>query len=229
MRHILILLLLLLLLPIPTVANADVYGAKNSQDRVVNLPQDAGRWYVTLFGDVANAKYQEVKGWLQTNPQLKHLVSQCHFNEYATTDIRFLERYAATMPGLPCIRLQSSGGQVVSEWWGHYIPATPQGLYAGIRDDLLNPEHFNRCPLRRPCPKPQPHPEPEPKPEPKPEPIIDTPPVIDPPPVEPTPEPAKSKLPPCWALLGAVLVGSLAGVVQEWQKLYFSGSTSSRF
>ena len=211
MRNILTLLLLLL---IPTVANAEVYGVKNdSQERVVNLPQDSGQWYLTLFGDANTPRYQEVKGWLQTDKQLQHLAAQTHFNSYETSSIRFRERYAASVPGLPCVRVQNSKGQVVSEWWGPYLPMTSQALYAGIRTDLLNPEGFNRCPLRRPCPQPQPQPEP----------VIDTPPVIDQPPVEPVPEPSQSKLPPWWAMLAAVLVGSLAGVIQEWHTQYFKG------
>jgi hypothetical protein len=228
MKRILI-LLMLLALPMAATAGEVQYDA---QERVVNLPQDGGLWYVTLFGDATSGRYAEVQSWLRSDFRLQHLISQCHYNEYSTNDIRFRARYAANIPGLPCVRIQNSMGQVVSEWWGEYLPVTADSLYNGIRDDLLNPELFNRrrcnpCP-RRPCPGPVcPRPNPKPEPEPKPEPPNDKPPVL--PPADPEPEPKRSTLPPWWAMLTAAVLGAGFGVVQEWQKLYFSGQTASKF
>lgn len=222
-------LLMLLVLPMAAIA-ADV--TYDSQERVINLPDDAGQWYVTLFGDATNPDFAKIQQWLQTNPKLSHLVDQCHYNEYSTGDVRFKARYAANMPGLPCLRIQNSRGQVVSEWWGQYIPATSYALFDGIRDDLLNPELFNRrcCPLRR-CPRPpvkppvkppvQPPVQPPVKPPVKPP--VDKPPAIEPP-SKPQPTPVKSKMPPWWAMLAAVVAGAGVGVVQEWKKEYFPES-----
>ncbi len=223
----LLILLMLLALPMAVTAGEVQYDA---QERVVNLPQDGGLWYVTLFGDETSGRYNEVQSWLRSDFRLQHLIEQCHYNEYLTGDVRFRARYSANMPGLPCVRIQNSQGQVVSEWWGEYLPASASGLYDGIRNDLLNPELFNRrrCnPCRPFCPKPKPKPPVNPPVDPPVTPP-DNPPVIDPP-ADPEPQPAKHNLPPWWAMLAAAILGAGFGAFQEWQQLYFSGQTKHKF
>jgi hypothetical protein len=163
----------------------------------VNLPQDQGAWYLTIFGDDG-----QLQTWLKTDVGLAKLKSQVRFNEYTTNQLRY-QRYAKDMPGLPCIRLQNEKGLVVSEFWGDNIPTTSAALYRGIKGDLQDKTSWG-CLRRRRCPAPKREPEPTKPPVIVP---VDTPvgpPVLD----EEPEEPKESRM---WILL--VALGALAGGV----------------
>ena len=91
----------------------------DAEQRVIDLPPN--QWYLTLFGDANDPKFQLLKHWVETHPGLTNLKSQVNFNIYQVGDVRF-ERYKSTLPGLPCIRLQNSEGIVASEFWSDYWP-----------------------------------------------------------------------------------------------------------
>lgn len=186
-------------------------AATPTQERVIVLPQDGGRWFLTIYGDDADLKYQKLKSWLQTHDGLSTLRSQTHYNEYIPTDTRY-QRYAASLPGPVCIRLQNSKGVVTSEFWSDNIPLTAEALFKGIKGDLQDKTSWG-CLKRRRCPTPSPAPTPAPAPAPAP---VDTPPVLedDEQEVEPEPEPTFP-----WILAAlAGFVGAGIGVSQGFKK-----------
>jgi len=176
---------------------------------MVNLPQDQGAWYLTTFGNPADAKYVELKSWLTSNAGLTTLRTQVRFNEYTTDQVRY-QRYTKDMPGLPCISLQNEKGLVVSEFWGDNIPTTSAALYKGIKGDLQDKTSWG-CLRRRRCPKPKPPVEP-----PAPPVVVVPEPPVGPPVLEPEPEPEESKLWLLLVVLGA-LGGGAFGFVQEYK------------
>lgn len=179
-----------------------------TEERMVNLPQDQGAWYLTVFGEAEDAKFVELQTWLATDPGLRKLKTQVRFNEYTTDRVRY-QRYVKNMPGLPCIRLQNEQGLVVSEFWGDNIPSASSVLYRGIKGDLQDKTSWG-CIRRRRCPKPKPQPEP-PAP-----PIVEPELPVGPPVLDPEPEPEESKL---WLLLVvlAALGGGAYGFVEGYK------------
>jgi hypothetical protein len=204
------------------------YGVMHTQERVIDLPQDGGNWYLSVYGDPDDPRYIQLKQWLYTNSVLVDFRKQTHYNGISSKHPRY-QRYAKTMPGLPCIRLQNSKGVVVSEFWDDNIPMTSEALVQGIKGDMQDKASWGCLRKRRnpsPCPTPDTNPTPKPQPVPTP---IDTPPKFEPDPepdkeVGPAPEP-KPGFPWGLALLSAV-IGGIVGVVQGYQKEHLSSPAS---
>ena len=197
----------------------------NAEERVINLPQDQNQWYVSLFGDTADPRFRELQGWFQNHAGLKHLRGQVHWNVYATDSVRYKRRYAKSMPGLPCVRVQTHQGVTASEFWGDYIPMTADGLYNGIRGDISDKASWG-CLRRRRC-RPSPDNEPCPVPTPEPEPVEPDngqKPILPP---EVTPAPM-SGLPPWWLLIGLAVTGAGAGVAAQWKETYYPAKKVAR-
>jgi hypothetical protein len=191
----------------PSELKADeAYGVKYAEERVIDLPADQGKWYVTVFGDPTDAKYRSLKGWFDTHPSLKHLKGQTHFHAIATNTTMYRQRYAASTPKLPCVRIQAADSRVMFQVCGRDIPMSADALDQAIRTELFR----RRCPQ----PQPQPQPEPQPKPDPAPQPLDH----VGPPDVAPEP---KSSLPPWWLLVGLGVLGAGAGVVAKWKETYY--------
>lgn len=221
-------LLCIVILPVGlTEAASD--GVITVQERVITLPQDQTTWYVSLFGNTNDVKFQELKVWFKTNEGLADLRKQVHYNEYTTDQERY-KRYAASMPGLPCVRIQNGKGVVTSEFWSDNIPLSSEALFQGICGDLKNKTSWGSLGRRRnnwcrPRPQPQPQPPPQP-PEPGP-PSPDLPigpPVIVQP--EPEPEPEEPGFPWLLTVLSALLGGGF-GFVQGYKKEHFNNASPS--
>ena len=198
-------LMILVLLAIPCVALADV------QERV-SPPNDAGAWYVSVFGDPTDAKFQQLKSWFGTHEGLKALREQVHYNEYASDQLRF-KRYEKTLPGLPCVRMQNEKGQVKSEFWSDNIPITSDALYRAMRSDLQNKAEWGLFRKRRGCPNNQPAPTPTPPAKPP----APAKPPVGPPVLPPDPEPEAPGFPFLLAVL-STLIGAGIGVAQGYKK-----------
>lgn len=186
----------------PTRADA-AYGVRYAEEQVVQLPQDQGRWYLSVFGNEGETKYETLKSWFSTDAQLQGIRAQAHYNTYRADSTMFTERYAQSTT-IPCVRLQDGSGKVVFQATGDAIPMSPQALYNSMNDACRR-----RC---RPCPQPQPQPSPQPPVNPTPHPVK---------PPTPTP-PAVSDFPSAgmWALmisLGLLVGGGagLAGKIKE--------------
>ena len=187
-------------------------GVITVQERIVTLPQDQATWYLSLFGDTNDPIFQELKAWFKTNEGLANLKKQVHYNEYTTDQVRY-DRYAKSMPGLPCIRVQNGEGVVTSEHWKDNIPMSSKALFQGICGDLKDKTSWGCLRRRRNdrC-NPQPQPQPEPQPEPPPD-LPIGPPKIQP---EPEPEPEAPGFP--WGLtILSALIGGGVGFVQGYQ------------
>ena len=148
---------------------ADTANGVLAEERVINLPQDAGKWYVSVVGDATSPRYREVLGWFNTDSSLKKLKSQVHLLPVTTGTAIYKERYQANIKGLPTVRMQKADGTVVYEAAGKNIPMTAAGLYSAMAGASQSAQGLlpilpwrrnmeNRCP--GPCPQPNPNPDP---------------------------------------------------------------------
>ncbi len=230
------LLSLVLLISLATCASASVtadgkktkadaeYGVKYTvEERVITLPQDQDKWYLTVVGDSDAGRYGEVRGWFDSHEHLQKLKRGTHFNAITTDSVMYRDRYAKHFREAPCVRLQSADGKVLFQVSGTNIPMTADALNKAIHAELLR--RRNRCdPHRncrpRPAPTPTPVPEPTPLDDPQPQPLdtapLDT--VVD--------EQPESDLPPWWLLALLFAAGTSAGVVQKWRETYYPQSTA---
>ena len=58
---------------------ADTVNGVLAEERVVTLPNDQGKWYISVVGDANNARYNEILGWFDNNPNLAKLKDQVQF------------------------------------------------------------------------------------------------------------------------------------------------------
>ncbi len=186
------------------------YGVKYAEERVIDLPADQGKWHISVVGNPRNAKYQVVKGWFDSHPNLQHLKVQTHFHPIATTTTMYRNRYARNTPKLPCVRIQSADGTVMYQVCGQDIPMSADALDQAIRTELFR---RRRC-RPSPQPSPQPQPQPTPLPDPDPQPLDH----LGPPDVVPPPVP---NMPPWWLIVGLGVLGSGAGVAAKWKETYY--------
>jgi hypothetical protein len=158
---------------------ADTVNGVLAEDRVVKLPNDYCRWYISVVGNASDARYREVLGWFDTYPGLAKAKSQVHFCPVTSDTAIYKERYAANVKALPTVRLQKADGTVVYEASGRNIPMTAAGLNGAMAGAVSTAEGVRpilpwrrdmerRCPGPGPCPTPQPEPQPQPDPDPQP-------------------------------------------------------------
>ena len=148
-------------------------GVLLSQERVIRLPEDSQKWYVSVVGDSSNARYKEVVGWFDTTPRLKTFKDAVHFIPVTTDTAVYTERYQKNIKGLPTVRVQDANGVVLYEEAGIKLPMSGEALYNAIANKVNGSEGW--LPWKR---------KPEPKPDPGP---VD--PQPDPGPVDPAPQP----------------------------------------
>ena len=182
------------------------YGVRYAQEQVVQLPQDQGRFYLSVFGTEGESRYEQVKSWIASDPQLSALKAQTTYNTYRTDSAMYRERYAQGISSTPCVRLQTAEGVIVYEAVGTSVPMSAEALYNGIAEGCRR----KHC---RPNPQPQP-------------PVAPKPPVA---PVNPTPvtpvtppvvKPSDFPSPAVWASLvvGGLLIGGGVGVGRSLKK-----------
>lgn len=209
--------LCVLVCALATSAFAADYGVV-VKERIVNLPNDQAKWYLSVVGDPADPQYATVVSWFKTG-DLKKLRNQVHYREIAKGTAAYNERYAKNISGIPTVRLQDHDGVVVYEAANASLPITAGGLYGALADGVMSAQGVtfgDGCPFGRPCPKPSPAPEPAPVPDADPEPS----PISDggAPVVEPTA--GLSGLLPIVASILSFLAGAVAGVAVQWKKTY---------
>ena len=128
----------------------------NEIGQQVTPVDDSNKAYVTVFGDTADPKYQQLCQWGRQ-------VSGVHYAEISSENPMFT-RYGGYIGQTPRIVIQSADGQVLYKG----IPAT----YGAWRDRFNNSCPDGNC---RPRPEPAPAPAPSPAPSPVVEPVPDTP------------------------------------------------------
>jgi len=210
--------LLLAVLAAVVPASADIATANGvlAEQRVVNLPNDQGKWYISLVGNANDTTYLRVLGWFDANASLKGLKNKVHFCPVTSDAAIYQVRYASNVKGLPTVRVQKADGTVVYEASGKNLPMTAEGLYGAIAGAVnaaqgIRPVLPWRREMERRCPGPGPTPTPPPDPDPQP---------IDdggPPDLE---GPVASVLPAWWAMLIALAAGSASGVARKWRETY---------
>jgi hypothetical protein len=213
-------LLLAALAAVPAFADIATANGVLAQERVVNLPNDQGKWYISVVGHAGDAAYLRVLGWFEANASLKGLKNKVHFCPVTSDTAIYQARYASNVKGLPTVRVQQPDGMVVYEASGKSLPMTAEGLYGAIASAVNTAQGIRpvlpwRREMERRCPRPGPGPAPNPppQPDPAPQPIDDGgPPDLD--------SPVESVLPAWWAMLIALAVGSVAGVARKWRETY---------
>jgi len=194
------------------------------KERVVNLPQDGSKWYVSLYGDKDDPTLGELERWFDSHVGLIDLARQTHYRTYHSDTTLFKERYAKDTPVLPAVKIQQANGVVVYKAAGDHIPYSPDALYtamANATQNVIETGGVFRRPKRpvlpwrrkiedelRNC---------------NPQPIDDEPPQLDPPPapiddggppkleIEPEPEPESAGL-PAWAIVLMGVGSGLGGI-----------------
>jgi hypothetical protein len=187
-----------------------------SEERVVRLPNDAAKWYVSVVGAANDIRYQEVLGWFSNVEGLKTLKSQVQFCPVTSDTPIYKERYAPNVTALPTVRVQNDKGVVIYEAAGSGIPMTGEGLYAAIAVAVNGSEEL--LPWRRHHAHPQPGPTPDPKPD-----------LPSPGPVDPEPQPIDDGGAPVidmqpeqcvWLLVLLCASALIIGIgVGQWEKL----------
>jgi hypothetical protein len=217
------LLLALCVVLMASTCFADEVNGVLSEDRVVNLPSDQGKWYISVVGDTRDAQYQTIMKWFSQDIPLRKLKAQVHFCPVKSSSAIYKARYVMNVKGLPTVRLQNNHGTVIYEAAGKNLPFTAQGLYGAFAGSVSKVQGIPILPWRRnhkrvPCPSPRPSPQPTPGPDfnldPEPQPIDGG----DAPDFEEAP--AQSSLPPLWLMLVTLVVSAGGGLAVEWKNTY---------
>lgn len=189
-----------------TAMKADAaYGVRYVQERVVELPADQLKPYLTLFGNRKDAKFAEVVKWFETDETLAGIKAQTHFKVMYTDDPIYAERYAKAIPGLPYVCLQAVDQEKpIAEYTGLQIPMTSEALARGLNTTATKAECFRRNRQAEPTPSGPNISVPDPNPQPLP----------------PTPGKPVPHFP--WLLfLAVVTLSAGAGVGYEYRKTYY--------
>ena len=99
-------LLLAALVAVPVFADIATVNGVLAEERVVSLPQDGGKWYVSVVGNANDAAYLRLLVWFDNNASLKALKNKVHFCPVTTGTPIYQERYASNVKGLPTVRVQ---------------------------------------------------------------------------------------------------------------------------
>lgn len=184
--------------PPATAVSTAAAPAQVVQQQIVDLPQDAGNWYVSvcLHDDWRSRPLDRaVASWWNIHPRLVSIKTQTHYKIYVESDPIYKTTLAKLIGPLPCILVQDSSGTVIYKSSGENVGSDG--------DEIANDigRIFPIFPLRpRPCPGPNPCPKPDVKPDVKPNVDVDLKVIPD---VKPA-KPAGADFP--WVLLVVVVV-----------------------
>ncbi len=182
-----------------------------AEERIINLPNDQAKWYVSVVGNSSDVNYQKVIGWFNTNEKLKKLKDQVHFCPVTKGTAIYADRYAPNVSGLPTVRVQKANGETVYEAYGNNIPMSADGLNNAIAEKVM-PWRRNMEDKCRPKPCPSPSPKPNPPLDPEPQPIIDG----DVPDMDASPRRGIPAAIAILLLIAASVAGGVTGLVVEW-------------
>jgi len=224
MKRLLLALCVLCMVFAATTCFADKVNGVLAEERVINLPDDQGKWYISVVGDTKSAQYQTILKWFGQDPALRKLKNQVRFCPVTLNSTVYKTRYSMNVEGLPTVRFQNSQGVVIYEAAGKNLPFTAGGLYGALANNMAKAQSRPILPWRRnhappgpcpgPCPQPDSDPDPDPgvAPDPEPQPIDNG--------EEPEFEPAQSSLPPLWLMLTMLVASVGGGAFVEWRATY---------
>ncbi len=184
-----------------------------AEERIINLPNDQAKWYVSVVGNSSDVNYQKVISWFNTDAKLKKLKDQVHFCPVAKGTAIYDSRYAKNVTELPTIRVQRADGEVIYEAYGNNIPMSADGLNNAIAEQVMpwRKRMEDKC-GPRPCPSPNPNPSPPVDPEPQP--IIDG----EVPDMDVPPRRGKPTVIVVLLLIASTVIGGITGLAVEWSK-----------
>lgn len=196
-------------------AQADAsYGVRYTKERLLSLPKDQDKFYLSIVGNETDPKFNEIKGWFSENRELKNIKVQTHYNAVTTTSAIYKERYAKNIPATPLIRIQTAKGTTLFQVSGENVPMSAEALTKSINQKVMKGWRDRFCPF-----KPDVEPEPEPTPDADPDADVDA----DGPDVQPDVTPVDASFP--WlvlvgATLGAALIGGGWGLGKSMYDTY---------
>lgn len=186
------------------------YGVKYTEERVLQLPQDQHKHYLTVIGNPADARFVEIQGWFKNHEHLKAIKDQTHFNAISTTSVMFIERYKNTVPATPCVRLQDADGVTIFQASGDNLPMSPDALSNAVKTECLR-RRKNNPPVAPPV---------APLPDPAPQPLGPAlQPDVQPAVTEGSDWPAPMALAGC--ILAGLVIGGSVGVAKEYKKTHY--------
>ena len=145
-------ILFLLLATITYSAETEaVAGPAGAEERIINLPKDSGKWFVSVIGDTNDTQFRGIVKWFAEDEQLAGFRKQVHFWKVNIDSDVYRKRYKHNTIGTPTVRIQKPSGTVVWEGVGKDIPETPGGLYNEIAGASTN-AIFPILPWRRTTP-----------------------------------------------------------------------------
>jgi uncharacterized protein (UPF0248 family) len=121
-RDLLIALLVILICCFAITAFAGPIG-----ERIMNVPQDQNKWYVSVVGETGNTQYKEILSWFDSG-ELKNFKDQVFFIPVTTQNPIYADRYEKNTKTLPMVRVQDAEGIRIYEVQGTEIPATARAL-----------------------------------------------------------------------------------------------------
>lgn len=148
MKRFLIAVVLLVACATPSLAatnyRADAaYGVRYATEKVVELPRDNGKPYLTVIGSNADPRFHVLKEWFEQNETLAAIAGQTHYNPIAIEDPRFSERMADEYPVTPCVVLQDGRTFAkVVEFTDAELPMTADALATGLNRKASAAECF---------------------------------------------------------------------------------------
>lgn len=113
------------------------YGVKYTKERIIQLPQDQDKFFITIFGSPNDSKFQAVRAWFNDVPELAYLKSQTHFNTVTSDSPDFRAKYSKGISDLPVVRVQTATGGVVYQASGDNLPLSGQALSRAINSECL--------------------------------------------------------------------------------------------
>jgi len=118
MNRILLSLLTLCLLAaaVPSFADTATVNGVLAEERVIQLPNDQAKWYISVVGNANDANYLRLLVWFDNNASLKTLKSKVHFCPVTTGHLMYQERYAPNVKGLPTVRVQKATERPTAKW-----------------------------------------------------------------------------------------------------------------
>jgi hypothetical protein len=130
-----VLLACLFITPALAEWRVDATGGVAYQHQVIELPQDQGKLYCTIFGGDSQAR--ELANWFDTCPELRQVKQATHFAVMSSNSTMFKSRYDATTGDLPCIRIQDASGNTIYQCSGRNLPLSPDALANSISTTCL--------------------------------------------------------------------------------------------
>jgi len=127
--------------------------------QIVNLPNDGGRYYTTVFTP-AKAE-SKATGWFRSNATLVDLRKRTHYNEVSASDPLYgrYKRYHGNT-GKTVVLVQDPNGREIYCSARKGLPSSSNALASAIQGDITA-----KCIFRRWRDRNQPEPEPTPEPD----------------------------------------------------------------